>query len=94
LLTLSQQVSRILRGIKHSQAQTAIAMSHHVIHGVRQFGARRALIILTLINLLNYADRYVPSSAKTLIEEDLQISDYQSSLPTTGDGSFLRPCSS
>lgn len=51
---------------------------------VRQEGARYALFILTCINLLNYADRYVPSAVKTLIQEDLHLSDAESALPTTG----------
>ena len=52
--------------------------------GIRQLGARRALNILSAINLINFADRYVPSAVKTLIEADLKINDFQSSLPTTG----------
>jgi MFS family permease len=49
----------------------------------RQYGARDALLVLTSINLLNYADRYVPSAVKQLIIDDLGISDFESSLPTT-----------
>ena len=52
--------------------------------GIRQFGARKALNILSAINLLNFADRYVPAAVKSLIEADLNINDFQSSLPTTG----------
>ena len=52
--------------------------------GVRQLGARPALITFTLINMLNYADRYVPSAVKTLIMADLHLSDFESSLPATG----------
>jgi len=51
---------------------------------VRQYGANRALIVLSLINLFNLADRYVPSSVKQLIIDDLHISDFESSLPSTG----------
>lgn len=50
----------------------------------RQYGARHALIVLTAINLFNYADRYVPSSVKQLIIDDLKLSDFQSSLPNLG----------
>lgn len=35
--------------------------------GVRQPGARFALAILTLINLLNFIDRYVPSAVKVWV---------------------------
>jgi MFS family permease len=50
----------------------------------RQYGARFALQILSSINLLNFADRYVPAAVKTLIQEDLHINDFESSLPATG----------
>ena len=53
--------------------------------GIRQPGARAALITLTAINFLNFADRYVPSAVKSLIQEDLRLSDFQTSLPSTGD---------
>ena len=52
--------------------------------GRRQRGARVALLTLSLINLLNYADRYIPSAVKSLIQADLSLDDFQSSLPTTG----------
>ena len=52
--------------------------------GTRQAGARRALIILSTINLLNFADRYVPSAVKSLIQDDLGLSDFETSLPSTG----------
>jgi len=51
---------------------------------IRQYGANHALIVLSLINLANYADRYVPASVKELIIEDLHITDFESSLPSTG----------
>lgn len=51
---------------------------------VRQYGAKSALWILSSINLLNYADRYIPASVKPLYQEDLGLSDFQSSLPSTG----------
>ena len=50
----------------------------------RQHGARFALIVLTLVQSLNYADRYVPASVKELIQADLHLSDAESALPTTG----------
>ncbi|KAM3567866.1 hypothetical protein VYU27_009995, partial [Nannochloropsis oceanica] len=50
----------------------------------RQPGARFALAVLTLINLLNYVDRYVPSAVKDLIKEDLNLTDAQTSYPLTG----------
>jgi hypothetical protein len=52
--------------------------------GMRQPGARAAVLTLTAINFLNFADRYVPSAVKSLIQEELQISDLGTSLPNTG----------
>eukprot|EP00743_Colponemidia_sp_Colp-15_P006894 GILK01007441.1.p1 GENE.GILK01007441.1~~GILK01007441.1.p1 ORF type:complete len:448 (+),score=60.90 GILK01007441.1:114-1457(+) len=46
-------------------------------------GATRALVILTVINLLNYVDRYVPAATKTNFQNDLGLSDFQSSVPFT-----------
>ena len=57
---------------------------HNTLNGGRQEGARYAIIILTSINLLNYADRYVPASVKDLIKEDLNLTDVETSLPATG----------
>ena len=51
---------------------------------LRQYGANIALIVLTLVNLISYADSYIASSVKQLIIDDLHISDFQSSLPSTG----------
>lgn len=51
---------------------------------IRQYGAKNALLALTAINFLNFADRYVPSAVKYLIQEDLKLSDFQTSLPSTG----------
>ena len=53
--------------------------------GIRQPGARAAILTLTAINFLNFADRYVPSAVKSLIQEELQISDLGTSLPNTGE---------
>lgn len=50
----------------------------------RQAGARFALLTFAAINLLNFADRYVPSSVKHLLQEDLDLTDPQTSLPVTG----------
>jgi len=50
----------------------------------RQEGASYALIVLSCINLLNFADRYVPSAVKSLLKKDLHLSDVQTSLPATG----------
>mmetsp|Transcript_55667 Transcript_55667/g.129623 ORF Transcript_55667/g.129623 Transcript_55667/m.129623 type:complete len:485 (+) Transcript_55667:67-1521(+) len=50
----------------------------------RQEGARFALLVLSGIQLLNFADRYVPGSVKSLIKEDLKLTDTETALPTTG----------
>ncbi|TMB28438.1 MAG: MFS transporter [Deltaproteobacteria bacterium] len=46
-------------------------------------GAGFALAVLTAMNLLNYLDRYVPSSVKDLFKKDLGLTDTQTSLPLT-----------
>ena len=46
-------------------------------------GAKYAIVILTIMNLLNYADRYVPSAVKDLYKKDLNLTDLQTSLPLT-----------
>lgn len=46
-------------------------------------GAAYAVTILTTMNLLNYADRYVPSAIKELYKKDLHLTDMQTSLPLT-----------
>ena len=40
-------------------------------------------IILSSINLLNYIDRFITSSTKELIIDDLNLTDTESSLPIT-----------
>ena len=50
----------------------------------RQFGARNALLLLMGINLLNFADRYVPSAVKDLIKADLHLTDLETSYQGTG----------
>jgi len=40
-------------------------------------------VILTVMNLLNYADRYVPSAVKDLYKADLKLTDFQTSIPLT-----------
>lgn len=42
-----------------------------------------ALTILFIINLLNYMDRYIPSSIKEQFKHDLHLNDFQTSLPLT-----------
>lgn len=49
----------------------------------RQEGARFALLVFSFINLLNYCDRYVPSSVKPLFQEELQLSASETSWPTS-----------
>lgn len=44
-------------------------------------GARRAVLVLTALNLLNYVDRYVPSAVKDLIKTDLGLTDDETSYP-------------
>jgi MFS family permease len=46
-------------------------------------GAAFAIVVLTVMNLLNYIDRWVPSAVKVLFQKDLQLSDAQTSLPLT-----------
>jgi len=46
-------------------------------------GALYALMVLTLINLINYMDRYIPSANKDLIKKDLSLTDAETSLPIT-----------
>jgi len=45
--------------------------------------AKYALGVLTAINLLNYIDRYIPSSTKDLFKKDLGLTDAQTSIPLT-----------
>jgi MFS transporter, Spinster family, sphingosine-1-phosphate transporter len=47
-------------------------------------GAALAVVILTLMNLMNYVDRWVPSVVKDLFKADLKLTDAQTSLPLTG----------
>ncbi len=47
-------------------------------------GASYAIFVLTMMNLLNYLDRYVPSVVKDLFKHDLKLSDFETSLPITG----------
>jgi MFS family permease len=47
-------------------------------------GATFAVIILTLMNLMNYLDRWVPSVVKDLFKADLKLTDAQTSLPLGG----------
>jgi MFS family permease len=47
-------------------------------------GATFAVIILTMMNLMNYVDRWVPSVVKDLFKADLKLTDAQTSLPLAG----------
>jgi MFS family permease len=47
-------------------------------------GAGYAVFILTMMNLLNYLDRIIPSVVKDLFKTDLKLTDTQTSLPITG----------
>ncbi len=47
-------------------------------------GAGYAVLILTMMNLLNYLDRIIPSVVKDLFKVDLKLTDAQTSLPITG----------
>lgn len=46
-------------------------------------GAVFALVILTLMNMLNYVDRWVPSAVKALFKKDLDLTDAETSWPLT-----------
>lgn len=46
-------------------------------------GAIFALLILTLMNMLNYVDRWVPSAVNELLKKDLSLTDAQTALPLT-----------
>src|SRR5215472_11167879 len=47
-------------------------------------GATYAVVILTMMNLLNYVDRFVPSAVKDLFKADLKLTDAQTSWPIVG----------
>lgn len=47
-------------------------------------GATYAVVVLTVMNLLNYVDRWVPSAVKELFKKDLDLTDAQTSYPLTG----------
>ena len=42
-----------------------------------------ALVVLTLMNMLNYVDRWVPSAVKELFKDELKLTDAQTSWPLT-----------
>ncbi len=46
-------------------------------------GAMFALFVLTVMNMLNYVDRWVPSAVKELFKTDLSLTDAQTSWPLT-----------
>jgi hypothetical protein len=43
-------------------------------------GAYYCLAVLSLINVLNYTDRYIPSATKELVIEEFKLTDAQSGL--------------
>jgi predicted MFS family arabinose efflux permease len=47
-------------------------------------GATLAVVILTMMNLMNYVDRWVPSVVKDLFKADLKLTDAQTSVPLGG----------
>ena len=48
---------------------------------IRQEGAMKALGIITMLGIFNFADQSVPSAVKTLFADDLNMSDAESSYP-------------
>lgn len=46
-------------------------------------GATFAVMVLTMMNLLNYLDRFMPSAVKDLFKKDLNLSDEDTSWPFT-----------
>ena len=54
----------------------------------RQEGAQYGLQLLTVINLLLYADQYVPSAVKSGIQDSLHLSDFETALPNAGATMF------
>jgi hypothetical protein len=57
---------------------------------VRQEGAMRALWIVTFLSVLNFIDQSLASSVKVLFQKDLNLSDVESSYPTTVMVSHVR----
>jgi MFS family permease len=47
-------------------------------------GAAFAVVILTMMNLVNYLDRWVPSVVKDLLKADLKLTDTQTGWPMLG----------
>lgn len=56
---------------------------------IRQEGAMKALLIITILGIFNFADQSVPSAVKTLFAEDLNVSDAESSYPVAA---MVRSC--
>lgn len=68
--------------MEHSKKSILIGQSLNDKHpNVRQCGAQYAIYILFFMNLLNHADKLVPSAVKPLYQKDLGLTDFQSSLP-------------
>lgn len=49
--------------------------------GIRQYGARYGLHAFFWMNLINYADRFLPSSVQVLYAAEFRLNDLQTSLP-------------
>jgi MFS family permease len=69
-----------------SSSSLSFAAQHALATSSSLPGASYALTVMTLLNLLNYCDRFVPSACKGLIQADLGLSDVQTALPM---GAFL-----
>lgn len=50
---------------------------------VRQEGAMQALWIITFLSVLNFMDQSLASSVKVLFQKDLNLTDVETSYPTT-----------
>ena len=83
-LELTQQEIQNRTAMQFKMKRTFLRNLDSRFPNTRQFGARYALIILFTINLLNYTDRYVPAAVKQLIQKDLNLTDFETSLPTAG----------
>lgn len=67
-----------------ADAQNASSVQHPELKNGALPGATHAVVLLTLMNLLNFIDRYVPSAVKDQFKADLNLTtDTQTSLPFT-----------
>jgi hypothetical protein len=53
------------------------------VPNVRQEGAMQALWIVTFLSVLNFIDQSLASSVKVLFQKDLDLTDVETSYPTT-----------